>query len=68
MELTKSNVLEGTWNKIRGKVQQQWGELTDDDVDKIQGKYDELVGALQERYGYSEQRAREEVDTFLRNV
>lgn len=38
------DILQGTWKQIRGKVQEQWGELTDDDLDKIQGKSDQMVG------------------------
>ena len=55
------DTIEGNWKKFRGKVQQQWGDLTNDDLDRIQGKRTELVGRIQERYGKSRAEAEEEV-------
>ena len=43
--------VEGNWKQFKGKVQQQWGALTDDDLDKIEGRQTELNGILQKRYG-----------------
>jgi uncharacterized protein YjbJ (UPF0337 family) len=60
-----SDILTGKWNQVRGKVRQRWGALTNDDVDKVQGKYTELVGLLQERLGYARDRAEKEVHEFL---
>lgn len=60
-----NNVLEGKWKQFRGKVREQWGKLTDDDLDRIAGKHDQLVGALQEKYGYTKERADREVKTFM---
>ena len=62
------DVLEGQWKQIKGKVKQQWGRLTDDELDQINGRYDELVGLVQERYGYSRDEAANEVDMFLNNT
>jgi len=56
--------IEGNWNQAKGRIQQQWGELTNDDVDTIKGKRTELVGKLQSRYGYARERAEEEVEKF----
>lgn len=53
---------EGKWTQFRGKVKEQWGRLTDDDLDVIKGKRDQLVGKIQERYGM----AREEADRAVR--
>lgn len=58
-------ILEGKWNQLKGEVKKQWGKLTNDDLDRIQGQRDKLEGRLQERYGYSRQQARDEVDKFL---
>ena len=60
-----SDILAGKWSQLKGQIRQQWGELTDDDVDKIAGKRDELIGKLQERYGYERAKAEREVDRFL---
>ena len=59
------DVLEGQWKQLKGKVKQQWGRLTDDDLDVVNGRYDELAGRIQERYGYAKQQAEAEVDSFL---
>jgi uncharacterized protein YjbJ (UPF0337 family) len=49
-------------------VQEQWGKLTDDDLDQIQGRSEQLVGRLQERYGWARDEAKREVDTWLRGT
>ena len=54
--------LEGSWTQMRGKVKEQWGKLTDDDLDKIDGQVDQLVGKIQNRYGM----AREEAERSVR--
>jgi uncharacterized protein YjbJ (UPF0337 family) len=61
-----SDVLKGKWKQLRGQVQQKWGDLTDDDLDRIQGSQAEFEGVLQERYGYTKERAKQEVDNFLK--
>ena len=63
-----TDVLIGEWKQLRGKVQQQWGNLTNDDLDRINGKRTELEGVLQEKYGYTKDRVSREVDDFLRAV
>jgi uncharacterized protein YjbJ (UPF0337 family) len=59
------DILEGKWKQLKGNVQQVWGELTNDDLDRIQGQYEELVGLVQERYGRSRAEAEAEVREFL---
>ncbi len=54
--------LKGNWNVAKGKVKQQWGALTDDDLTEIDGDYDELVGRLQIRLGKSKDEAHRMVD------
>jgi uncharacterized protein YjbJ (UPF0337 family) len=56
------------WNQFKGRVKQQWGDLTDDDLTRIEGRRDELIGRLQERYGYEKERAEEEVRNWERNL
>ncbi|MCB0071442.1 MAG: CsbD family protein [Caldilineaceae bacterium] len=58
--------LQGKWNQLKGSVREQWGKLTDDDMDKAQGNYEQLVGVIQERYGYARDRAEREVDSWMR--
>lgn len=57
-----NDILQGNWKQMKGQVKQWWGDLTDDDLTKIDGKRDKLVGALQERYGYAKERAESEVN------
>ena len=54
------DILQGQWKQIRGEAKSWWGKLTDDDLDKIGGNYDKLIGLLQEKYGYTQQQAEEE--------
>ena len=60
------DVLKGKWMQLKGEVRTQWGKLTNDDLDQIQGNSEKLVGKLQERYGYAQEQANKEVDEFLR--
>jgi uncharacterized protein YjbJ (UPF0337 family) len=57
-----TDVLKGKWKQLRGEAKKWWGELTDDDLDKIAGDRDKLVGVIQERYGYAKEEAEREVD------
>jgi len=54
------DVFEGKWKQIRGQAKVWWGKLTDDDLDKVAGKFDNFIGVLQEKYGYTRERAEEE--------
>jgi uncharacterized protein YjbJ (UPF0337 family) len=56
--------IEGNWKQLKGKVKEQWGKLTDDDLDVIAGKRDQMIGRIQERYGCSRDEAEKQVDTF----
>jgi uncharacterized protein YjbJ (UPF0337 family) len=58
--------LEGKWKQLRGSVKQQWGELTDSDLDQIAGRRNVLVGKLQERYGMLREEAQRQADEWLR--
>jgi uncharacterized protein YjbJ (UPF0337 family) len=60
--------IEGSWKQFRGKVKSQWGDLTDDELTRIAGKQDQLIGKLQERYGYSRDRARWEVQRWANQL
>jgi uncharacterized protein YjbJ (UPF0337 family) len=56
--------IEGNWKQFTGKVKEQWGKLTDDDLMAIKGKRDRLEGKIQERYGYVKDRVKKEVDDW----
>lgn len=60
--------IEGNWMKLKGKVKEQWGKLTDDDFDVIAGKRDQLAGRVQERYGITRDAAEAQVSDFERRA
>ncbi len=62
------DILEGKWRQLRGQIREKWGKLTDDDLERAQGRWDRIVGLLQERYGYARQQAEAELDAFLMKV
>jgi uncharacterized protein YjbJ (UPF0337 family) len=62
-----SDVFVGKWKQLKGSMREWWGELTDDDLERIAGKKDKLVGILQERYGWTRERAEDEVKARLRD-
>jgi len=59
------DILKGQWTQIKGKVREQWGKLTNDDIDQMQGNVEQLVGKIQERYGRSREQAEQEVNRWL---
>jgi uncharacterized protein YjbJ (UPF0337 family) len=56
------DVLEGKWKQMRGEAKAWWGKLTDDDLDRADGKFEVLAGILQEKYGYTREAAADEID------
>jgi uncharacterized protein YjbJ (UPF0337 family) len=59
------DILAGKWKQMRGELKTWWGKLTDDDVDRIGGQKDKLIGLLQERYGYTREQAEQEIERRL---
>ncbi|MEK3732211.1 MULTISPECIES: CsbD family protein [Paenibacillus] len=55
-----NNVFKGKWKQMKGEAKKQWGKLTDDDLDVIDGEREKLVGKIQERYGRSKDAAERE--------
>jgi uncharacterized protein YjbJ (UPF0337 family) len=53
--------IEGQWKQFKGKIQEQWGELTDDEFDQIAGKREQLVGRIQKHYGIAQDEAERQV-------
>ena len=47
------DIFEGKWKGMRGQVKEWWGKLTDDDLERVGGKADPLIGLLQQTYGYT---------------
>jgi uncharacterized protein YjbJ (UPF0337 family) len=63
--MNKKNITDGKWQELRRQVKAWWGQLSDSDLDQIQGRYEPLIGKLQERYGYTRQEAESEIQKFL---
>lgn len=59
------DIFEGKWKQVQGQVKEWWGKLTDDDLERIGGKYDQFVGTIQEKYGYTREQAEAEIDKRL---
>jgi uncharacterized protein YjbJ (UPF0337 family) len=59
--------ISGKWKQMKGAAKQQWGKLTDDDLEVIAGKRDALVGKLQERYGMAKEEAQKKADDWLKS-
>ncbi|MDO5613584.1 MAG: CsbD family protein [Paracoccus sp. (in: a-proteobacteria)] len=61
------DIIQGKWKQLKGNVREKWGELTDDEYDKIAGNKDQLAGKLQEKYGWTKNEAEKEVDDFFKD-
>ncbi len=57
--------IQGKWKQFAGSAQSEWGELTNDDVDQVEGDRTRLEGKIQERYGKTKEEAREAVDAWI---
>jgi uncharacterized protein YjbJ (UPF0337 family) len=60
--------VEGNWKDFQGKMLQQWGKLTNDDLNQVKGRRDVLLGKLQERYGIARDAAERQIEDWMRNV
>ena len=58
--------IKGNWKQFKGKVQEQWGKLTDDDLDVIAGKRDQLLGKIEERHGITKDEAEKQLSDWHR--
>lgn len=60
--------IQGNWKQFSGKVKEKWGDLTDDDIARVNGNREQLEGVLQQRYGYAKDRARQEIDSWTQGM
>jgi len=62
------DILAGKWKEMKGRVKEQWGKITDDELDRAEGKAEQMVGLIQQRYGYTKEKAQEEYERFLQST
>lgn len=60
------DTLKGQWTQLKGKVREQWGKLTDSDMEQVEGRSEQLIGRIQERYGIARDEAQRQYDDWLR--
>lgn len=64
----ESQQAKGAWKQLKGRVKEAWGVLSDDDVDRYEGKLDQLAGRIQEKTGESRERIRKKLDSFMEDT
>lgn len=64
--MTNKDQIEGTWRQFKGKIQEKWGKLTDDDLDVIAGKKEQFLGALQKKEGLAREEAEKQLEEWQR--
>jgi len=67
MDATK-DILEGKWHELKGQVRQTFAKLTNDDVERLSGKMEELSGVVQQKYGYNKAKAETEINNWLKEA
>lgn len=60
------DIAEGKWTQFKGKMRENWGKLTDDEIEETKGNAQQLAGLLQERYGLAKDEAEKEIDSLSR--
>ena len=60
--------IEGKWKEMKGQLREKWGNLTEDDLEMIAGRRDQLIGRLQIRYGIANEEASKQVDEFVSSL
>ena len=65
--MINENVLKGNWKLLKGEIQKKWSQLTDDDLGKVEGDANQLLGLLQKKMGYQQEEARQQLHQFLKS-
>ena len=63
-----ADIIKGKWKQLNGRIKERWGNLTDDDLNVVEGHTEYLAGKLQERYGITKEKAEEEIAEFHRKL
>lgn len=60
--------VEGNWKQLKGKAKEKWGRFSDDDLDVMAGRRDQVIGRLQEHYGMAKEEAEKEADRWVKDI
>jgi uncharacterized protein YjbJ (UPF0337 family) len=60
--------IQGRWKQLKGKVHEEWGNLTDDEIEELEGRREQLVGMIQEKYGLAREEANRQIDEWAREL
>jgi uncharacterized protein YjbJ (UPF0337 family) len=63
-----SDIFEGKWKEMRGQIREWWGKITDDELEQANGNAEQIVGLLQQKYGYTREAAEEEFNRRIKEV
>jgi uncharacterized protein YjbJ (UPF0337 family) len=66
--IMNKDIFEGKWKEMRGQIKEWWGKITDDDLEQAGGNAEQIVGLLQQKYGYTRQRAEDEFNRRIKEV
>lgn len=66
--MINKDIFEGKWKEMRGQVKEWWGKLSDDDLEQAGGNAEQIVGLLQQKYGYTRQHAEDEFNQRIKNL
>ena len=58
----------GNWNIVKGKIKEEWSDITDDELLNIEGKKDQLIGVIQKKYGITKEQAENDFSRFSKNI
>ena len=62
------DIFQGKWKEMRGSMKEWWGKLTDDEMEQAAGNAEQIVGLLQQKYGYTREKAEEEFNRRINDV
>lgn len=62
------DIFQGHWNEFKGKIKEQWGKLTDDEISQINGRWDQFLGKIQTKYGWTKEKAETELTQWYNNL
>jgi uncharacterized protein YjbJ (UPF0337 family) len=59
--------IKGKWHEVKGSIRAKWGELTDDEIEELDGNREKMVGKIQQKYGVAKEEAEKQVDEWTKS-